>query len=113
MILLDAMGNHTREDVYDPASTLTRTQSRVYNSLNRLVQDIGGMNQTTGYAYDGNGNQTSVTDPLNHPSTSAFDALNRLIQVTDAGNGVTQYQHDALDRLTQVTDPRNQTTTYS
>jgi len=38
---LDAMGNRTQEETFDPGSTLVRTLSRVYDSLNRLEQYIG------------------------------------------------------------------------
>lgn len=33
---LDAMGNRIREDVTDPGGTLTRTQRRIYDALNRV-----------------------------------------------------------------------------
>lgn len=38
---LDAIGNRTREDTFDPGGALVRTLSRVYDSLNRLSQYIG------------------------------------------------------------------------
>jgi len=63
---LDAAGNRTREDVYDPSHTLNRTRSHAYDALSRLSQDIGAQLQTTQYGYDGNGNLTSLADPLTH-----------------------------------------------
>lgn len=110
---LDAIGNRTREDVYDPLNNLAQTRSHVFDALNRLWKDIGGQNQTTVYGYDNNGNLTSVADPLNHTTVNAYDALNRLVQVTDPGNGVTRYGYNLLDQLVSVTDPRNLATTYS
>ncbi|MGH8682951.1 MAG: DUF6531 domain-containing protein, partial [Burkholderiales bacterium] len=113
---LDLMGNRTREDVFDPASQLAQTRSRVYSSLNRLEQEIGGTNpaaQITSYGYDNQGNLTSITDPLNRPTANLYDALNRLKQVTDPANGSTGYGYDGLDRLTRVTDPRNNATGYT
>ncbi|MGH7603984.1 MAG: DUF6531 domain-containing protein [Gemmatimonadaceae bacterium] len=110
---LDAMGNLTQEQVFDPASTLAQTRSRVFNNLNRLFQEIGAASQTTQYAYDNQGNVTSVTDPLTKVSTNAYDALNRLRQVTDPALGVTQYGYNGLDALTSVTDPKNLTTGYT
>ena len=110
---LDAMGNYTREDIYDPRNVLTQTRSHVYNALNRLAQDIGAQNQTTDYSYDNNDNLTSVSDPLGHATTNGYDALNRLVQVTDPANGITYYGYDAQDHLTSVSDPRNLQTTYS
>ncbi|HEX4986923.1 MAG TPA: DUF6531 domain-containing protein [Burkholderiales bacterium] len=113
---LDAMGNRTQEDVKDPSNVLKQTRSRVFNSLNRLTQDIGGVSpstEVTTYAYDSQGNLTSVTDPLSHVTTSAYDALNRLTQVTRPLTGVSALTLNALDQLTQVTDPRNNATTYA
>jgi YD repeat-containing protein len=46
---LDALGNRIREDVKDSSGTLRRTKSQIYNEMNRLVQEIGGENQTTLY----------------------------------------------------------------
>jgi YD repeat-containing protein len=109
---LDAMGNRTQEQVFDPASQLVQTRSRVYNNLNRLFQELGAQNQTTEYGYDDQGNVTSVKDPLNHTTVNQYDALNRVTQVTDPGLGVTQYAYNGLDALIQVTDPRNLVTGY-
>jgi len=110
---LDAMGNRTQEQVFDPGNSLAQTRSRVFNNLNRLFQEIGAASQVTEYAYDNQGNVTSVKDPLNKVTANAYDALNRLRQVTDPGLGVTQYAYNGLDALTGVTDPRNLTTSYT
>jgi YD repeat-containing protein len=110
---LDAMGNRTKEDVRDPANALAQTRTRVFNNLNQLFQEIGAQNQTTQYAYDNQGNVTSVTDPLNHATSNQYDALNRLKQVTDPNSGVTQYGYNGIDQLVSVTDPRNLATTYN
>jgi YD repeat-containing protein len=110
---LDAMGNRTKEEVFDPLNTLAQTRSRVYSSLNRLFQELGATNQTTEYGYDNQGNVTSVKDPLNRTTANQYDALNRLKQVTDPNLGVTQYGYNGLDALTQVTDPRSLATAYT
>ncbi len=110
---LDAMGNRTKEEVFDPASALAQTRSRVFNNLNQLYQEIGAQNQTTQYAYDNQGNATSVTDPLTRVTTNAYDALNRLVKVTDPNLGQTQYAYNGIDQLVSVTDPRNLATTYN
>jgi YD repeat-containing protein len=110
---LDAMGNRTLEQVFDPAGALAQTRSRVYSDVNRLFRDIGALNQTTEYTYDNQGNVTSVTDPLHRVTAGEYDALNRLKQVTDPALGVTQYTYNGLDTLTQVSDPRNLATSYT
>ena len=38
---LDAMGNRTAEQLYDPSSALTQTRTRVFNTLNQLWKEIG------------------------------------------------------------------------
>jgi RHS repeat-associated protein len=113
---LDAMGNRTGEAAFDPANTLARSRSRVYDALNRLQKDIGATNpatQITQYAYDNQGNLTTTTDALNHSNTNAYDALNRLITATDPNNGQSQYSYNALDQLTNVKDAKNLNTTYT
>jgi YD repeat-containing protein len=78
---LDAMGNRTQEQVFDPASALAQTRSRVYSSLNYLFRDLGATAQTTEYTYDDQGNVVQVKDPLNRITVNAYDALNRLTKV--------------------------------
>lgn len=112
---LDNMGNHTTENAYDPSSVLSRTRTRVFNTLNQLYQEIGAANTaavTTTYGYDTNGNLQSVNAPLSRNSTNGYDELNRLAQMTDPGTGITAYRYDATDNLTQVTDPRSLVTGY-
>jgi len=116
---LDLQGNRTREDVLDPSNQLAQTRSRVYDALNRLQQDIGAQNQTTQYAYDLQGNLTTVTDPLSRVTTNSYDALNRLASMTQPAPAAGQpqpvigYGYNGQDRLTQVTDPRNLVTSYA
>jgi YD repeat-containing protein len=112
---VDAMGNRTQEQVFDPANQLAQTRSRVYNSLNRLFRELGAQSQTTEYAYDDQGNVLTVKDPLNRVTTNQYDALNRLKQVTSPTpiSAVTQYGYNGLDALVQVTDPRSLVTGYS
>jgi RHS repeat-associated protein len=116
---LDNMGNRTAEDAYDPGNTLVRNHSRVFDQLSRLQKDIGGTSPSTQinqFAYDGNGNAITLTDPLSRVTTQIFDARNRLTEVRDPFNGSgapTRYQYNGLDQLTQVTDPSALSTTYS
>ncbi|QOJ24279.1 MAG: RHS repeat protein [Gammaproteobacteria bacterium] len=110
---LDAMGNRTKEELFDPLNNLTKTQQRGFDALNRLWKDTGAQSQTTQYQYDAQGNLKQVADPLLHTATYQFDTRNRLKETIDPANGHTQQTLDALDRLTQVTDPRNIATTYT
>lgn len=113
---LDALGNRTAENAYDPTSVLSRTHTRVFNTLSQLYQDIGAANTpgvTTTFAYDSNGNQTTANAPLSRNTANQFDELNRLKQVTDPATGVTKLTYDSINDLTKVTDPRNLVTTYT
>ncbi len=109
----DLAGNKTKEEVFDPSNTLVRQHQWVYDTLSQLTQSIGAAGQTTTYAYDANGNRTSVTDPLNRVTHYTYDALNRRVSETDPLAGSTGYSYDALDHLLAVTDPSNLTTTYT
>jgi RHS repeat-associated protein len=113
---LDAMGNRTAENVYDPSNALHRTHTRVINALNELYQDVNAAGTpavTTTFGYDLNGNQTSIGAPLSRNTANAFDELNRPKRTTDPASGVTQMSYDANDNLTSVKDPRSLTTSYS
>lgn len=113
---LDAMGNRTAENSYDPSSTLKRTHARVFNALNQLWKDIGAAGTsavTTEFAYDDNGNRTDLNAPLGRDTAQAFDELNRLTQITDPESGITQFTYDDNDNLTSVTDPRSLVTSYT
>jgi RHS repeat-associated protein len=113
---LDAMGNRTAENTYDPSNALKRTHTRIINTLNQLWKDVnaaGTANVTTIFGYDNNGNQTTTNAPLSRNSTNIYDELNRLKQITDPNTGITQFGYDANDNLTSVTDPRSLVTSYT
>lgn len=112
---LDAAGNRTKEETFDPSSYLVRLQHRAFNTLNQLWKEIGSANTTavtTTFGYDDNGNQTSIAAPLSRNTANLYDELNRLKQITDPTSGVTQFGYDANDNLTSVTDPRSKVTSY-
>lgn len=112
---LDTLNNIVKQETKDSASVITTIHARAFDALNRLQKDIGGTNpaETLQYAYDNNGNLTSVVDALNRSVTRSYDALDRLVQMVDPANGTTRQTHDGLDHLTQVSDPRQLATLYS
>jgi RHS repeat-associated protein len=112
---LDAMGNRTAENSYDPSGTLHRTHTRVINTLNEVYQEVnaaGTSAVTTTFAYDNDNNTTSIDAPLSRNTTESYDALNRVSSTTDPGSGLTTFGYDTEDDLTSVVDPRNLTTSY-
>jgi YD repeat-containing protein len=113
---LDAMGNRTAENSYDPSGTLHRSHTRVFNAVNELYQDIGAANTaavTTTLGYDANGNVLTSDAPLARNTTKTYDALNRLSQITDPNSGITKLAYDGRGNLASVIDPRTFTTTYT
>jgi len=110
---LDAMGNRTQEAGVRSDQHARPDAQPGLRRLNRLAQELGAQSQTTQYAYDTQGNVTSVTDALNRATSNQYDALNRLIRITDPSLGQTQYAYNGIDTLVSVTDPRNLATTYN
>lgn len=110
---LDALGNRTKEEVFDPVNTLRRRQSQIFDTLGRLKEIRNAANQVvTEYGYDAQGNRTSQTDAGSFVTGSAYDPLNRVKKVTDPASGITQYGYNSLDQLVSVTDPKSLTTVY-
>lgn len=135
---LDAAGNRTLEQTYDPSSNLKRALARQFDQLNRLTETLNaasvavqtytnpaegppsGVTYTDGY--DGNGNAIySVDGTSGHVGTEQqYDPLNRLTKILQdhAGTGsthdtTTQYAYDTRDNLRSVIDADNLTTSYT
>jgi len=68
-------------------------------------------NQMSSYGYNAAGHRTTVTDALNHTTTTAYDPMGRVLSLTDANNNQTTYAYDKVGNLTGVTDALNHTTT--
>ena len=112
---LDAMGNRTAENAYDPSGALHRTHTRVINALNEIYQEVnaaGTSAVTTTFGYDSDGNTTSIDAPLSRNTGETYDALNRVSSITDPAGGITTFGYDAEDDLTSVKDLRALTTSY-
>ncbi|WP_240321138.1 RHS repeat-associated core domain-containing protein [Xanthomonas oryzae] len=112
---LDNAGNRVKEDTRDASGTLKRTLSRIYNQLSQLKTQATAAGDPTDFAYDANGNTTSVTDALGTATQSDYDPLNRLSQTLQDVAGIkagTRFDYDAQDNLTKVTDPKGLDTTY-
>jgi RHS repeat-associated protein len=114
---LDELGGRTVSDIYNSSSTLTRKHTATFDALGRMLTDIvwstTSASMTTTYAYDKNGNATSIEDPRSHTQTQHFDALNRRYQVSDRLSHTTTTTYDAHDRPLTVVDPNSHTTTYT
>jgi RHS repeat-associated protein len=112
---LDAMGNRTGENTYNPSGALHRTHTRVINTMDEVSEDVNAAGisaVTTTFSYDADGNPMSIDAPLSRNTAESYDALNRLTSITDPGSGVTTFGYDAEDDLTSVSDPRSFATIY-
>lgn len=143
----------TTQYSYDAAGSLTRMTRASGDASNERVTDYthdgrGLLRRetqfpawptttptlVTTYAYDPNGNQLTLLDPLGQTTTSTYDALNRLTLVdysspgtpdvgraydangnrtsmTD-GTGTSTYIYDEANRLTSVSSPGPKTVGY-
>ncbi|WP_249279164.1 RHS repeat-associated core domain-containing protein [Bordetella genomosp. 5] len=109
---LDALGGRTATVVRTASSVITKTQSAHFDELGRIIESIGAASQKTAYAYDGNSNATSTTDPRGKVYGKTFDALNRISQEIDPDGATTTFTYNGKDELIGVKDPRNLQTTY-
>lgn len=112
---LDNAGNRTAEETKDAGGVLRRNLSRVYNQLGQLQTAKDAYNHATGFTYDANGNNQTVTDALGRVADNDYDPLNRLVRTLQDVGGIeaeTKFEYDAQDNLTKVTDPKGLDTTY-
>ena len=85
----------------------------LYNSTGQPKTTIAPNGAATNYDYDSAGNQTAVTNALNHTSkTLEYDAAGRALKTQDENGVITENSYDAGGRLTTSTS-NGQTTTYA
>jgi RHS repeat-associated protein len=108
----DPMGNVTSETVRRADGSAASSIARTFDSLGRILSETLGPSRVTRWAYDANGNVTTVTDPVGSPTTQAFDPLDRVMAVVAPDGGTTQLAYDQKDGLTQNTDPKSVTTQF-
>lgn len=96
-----------------PADATRFSYSTGGNLLSKATPDGSGGNyfyDTTSYAYNGYGEATRQTDPLNNPTTFNYDAAGRLYQTVAPLNRTTTAQLDAAGNVDSVTDPMSEVT---
>ncbi|MBK6781929.1 MAG: hypothetical protein IPG75_20685 [Gemmatimonadetes bacterium] len=104
--LRDSLGRITQltDSVREAGGTLqVRRWSYVYDGVSRLLRDSldGALHQA--FAYDSNGNRTSLTTALGTVSSS-YDAQDRLIRSATSGGAVTLYTYGSNGELQTKTD---------
>lgn len=93
--VLDQAGNQTQENVYQPDNTLVKTKTRVFNTLNELIEIRNSAGLATTLFYDSNGNISQVIDPMTNSTDYLSDALNRINTVMDAMGAITTLAYDS------------------
>jgi RHS repeat-associated protein len=90
----------------------TGTSTYSYDTFAELVSTTSGSGNSTGFGYDAQGNNTSITYPgAGNTVLRGFNSRNQLASVTDAGGRVTSFTYDADGRDTLVTYPNGTTDT--
>lgn len=113
---LDKAGNRKKEDTKTVGNQLTRTLSRVYNTLGQLTAVKDASQNATSFTYDIDGNPDLATDALGRVVNQDHDPLNRLTSTLQQVNGEpvqTQLEYNVLDQVTKVTDPNGLNTLYA
>lgn len=109
----DAVGNRTQSTLYDKRVTVPgngdqplpvpgdagRTNTFVYDAVNRLITQTNALGVVTKHEYDDRGNRTALVEAVGtaeqRRTEFTFDAADRLIDTTDALGVVTHNVYDA------------------
>jgi RHS repeat-associated protein len=106
----DANGN--ADTTTDALTRVTDNDHDPLNRLSRTLQDVGGINAETKFAYDAQDNLTKVTDPKGLDTLYAYNGLGDLLQLSSPDTGLTTYTYDSGGNRKTQTDARNTTATY-
>ena len=89
------------------------TTTYAYDSLGHQTSMTDALGQTTTAAYNASGLLTSQTDPLTHTTTFAYDSYRRLTSQTDALGHTTAETYDLNGNLSTTTDADGHVTATS
>ncbi len=120
--IIDALSNRTQM-TYDTRGLLLLVTSAVgtavqttarfaYNGNGNLITTTNPKGDVTTLAYNSAGNVSTSTDAENRVTQFTYDIRNRLITVLDADLKTTQYGYDPKGNLIQVRDAKNQLTIF-
>ncbi|MBY8885843.1 DUF3990 domain-containing protein [Streptomyces sp. PTM05] len=107
----DAFGDQTETEDPDGNVTTTaydadgRKASQTLPSYTPPGSSTAIADATTSWTYDGDGNVTKSTDPLQNSTSYLYDQLGDTAQTTDPSGGVTHTVYDANGEALAVTDP--------
>jgi RHS repeat-associated protein len=78
-------------------------ETYTYDNLDRVTRIDYSDGSSISYGYDGDGNLSSMTDPIGTTSF-VYDSLNRLTSESLPGSRTNQYGYDSASNLTSFTD---------
>jgi RHS repeat-associated protein len=96
-----------------PTSTITDALGRTIELRRYPGTSVSGTSyESTKYAFNGKGQQTTVTDAAGNKWSSTFDLLGRTITTTDPDTGTTITTYNDAGDVTSTTDALNRTLSY-
>lgn len=113
---LDNAGNRLSEILTDATGAVATQYRQTFDAagqLSQAIDNIHGMDATTTYQHDAEGNLQTETSPTNRTTTYTYDALERLKQIQATLNGspvITEYGYNGQSATTQTKAPNNATT---
>ncbi len=96
--------NLYKTSLTDEQSIETDTYKDIFGRTVQTVQNPGGLNLTTNYAYDANDDLLSTTDPTNKQTNYTYNTLKQLTQKTSPDAGTTQYLYDKNGNMRFIKD---------
>lgn len=105
----DRNGNNTAST--DPLSVRSEQTFDPLNRLQQSLQDVGGLNVSTGYRYDAQDRLTKVIDPKGLHTDYTYSGLGDLTQLSSPDTGITSYTVDEAGNRRTQTDARGVTVT--
>jgi RHS repeat-associated protein len=84
-----------------------------YDNGGFLSNALGNNGQNVRYAYNANGDLSTVTDSLNKVTSTTYDSHGRIKSVTAPNQGTAHFEYNPLGWLTKVTDRNGNITTYA
>ncbi len=94
----------------DALGSITQYAYDANGNLTTLTNPNGGVYS---YAYNKDNYQTSITDPLENVTTSAYDLAGRLTAKTLPNNAEYTYSYDAIGRIIAQTAPEGLSKSYT
>ncbi len=118
---LNALGQSTGEEYFDPQGHLQQALSRHYNPQGELTGINDGFDRTIFNAsargsFNADGSLLRSLDALGNAQQRSYDTLGRPVQIVQDANGVmralSQFSYDTLNHITALTDPDGLQTIY-